>query len=182
MQKTQRFNSPIYYYKWLATQLLSITLLLIFSITFTNSLAIEMSKANEDKETQSIKTVSVPIYQKISNKEFDDIIEDLLIAIGEHNFRLNQHARIGKAIADREKIPFPATTVLHFCNLSYAKQLLEIAPDYLLRMPCRVSVRQKEDKTVLIEVWLLPEDDKRTKKFAKKINTILKEIVSYGAN
>lgn len=160
---------------------LKLLLVLLFSMTLVNVNSAELDK-NKDKKSEDIRTVSVPIYSKETKKDFDDVVEDLLISIGEHNFRLNQHARIGKAIAKRENIPFPAVTVLHFCNLDYAKQLLELAPDYLLRMPCRISIWQKEDKTTLIEVWLLPEDDKRTIKFSKKINTILKEIVLYGSN
>ena len=172
-------------YKYIVTHGLKILFALLCSISLASASASELDKDTDGKKKEdniSVRTVSVPVFSKESKKEFDDVVEDLLISIGEHNFRLNQHARIGRAIARREEIPFPAATVLHFCNLGYAKELLELAPDYLLRMPCRISIRQKEDKTIILEVWLLPEDDKRTLEFAKKINTILKEIVSYGAN
>lgn len=126
--------------------------------------------------------ISVPVFSVETRKNFDDVMEDLLVAIADNNFRLTQHAHIGKAIADRNNITFPSATVVHFCNLNYAKQLLELAPDYLLRMPCRISVWPNSNGSSIINVWLLPEDDKRTIDFAKKINAILKNIVTYSAS
>lgn len=142
----------------------------------------ELNKSSEQQtEDKAIEDISVPTYTRESVKQFADVIEDLLVIIGEHNFRLTQHSRIGKAIADRNEIKFRSATVLHFCNLGYAKELLEMAPDYLLRMPCRVSVLQTDTDGTIIQVWLLPEDDERTIEFAKKINAILIDIVNYGA-
>jgi len=155
--------------------------ILFFSIISTTAYPTEPDSNNKMKDSNTV-NVSVPMYFKETNKAFDDVIEDLLVIIGEHNFRLNQHAHIGRAIAKRNKTPYFSADVLHFCNLSYAKELLDIAPDYLLRMPCRISIRQQKNKRTRIEVWLLPEDDKRTIDFAKKINTILRKIVNYGAN
>lgn len=175
------FRLTINSYKWGANRWLKIVLILFFSIASVSTRP-ACADNNKAQLSKGIKNISVPIYSTETNKEFDDVIEDLLIGIAEHNFRLNQHARIGKAIAKRNNISFPQATVLHFCNLDYAKQLLEMAPDYLLRMPCRVSVWPKNAKSTIIEVWLLPEDDKRTVEFAKKINAILIDIVSYGAS
>ncbi|MCF6191308.1 MAG: DUF302 domain-containing protein [Cocleimonas sp.] len=170
--------------------LLKFLSLLFFSIIATTAYPAEpdnldspdnLNKKEKAEDTNTI-NVSVPVYFKETDKTFGDVIEDLLVIIGEHNFRLNQHAHIGRAIAERNKSPYFSADVLHFCNLSYAKELLDIAPDYLLRMPCRISIRQQKNKNTRIEVWLLPEDDKRTIEFAKKINTILKKIVNYGAS
>ena len=167
--------------KWGSIHWLKIVLILFLSIAnvSANPADADINKARVSKD---IKNISVPIFSTETNKKFDDIMEDLLIVIAEHNFRLNQHARIGKAIAKRNNITFPQATVLHFCNLDYARQLLEIAPDYLLRMPCRISVWPKNNKSTIIEVWLLPENDERTKEFAKKINAILINIVTFGAS
>lgn len=166
--------------KWGDIHWLKVVLILFFTIANVGA-----SRADADNNNahinKGIKNISVPIFSITTEKEFDDVMEDLLIVIAEHNFRLNQHARIGKAIAKRNNISFPQATVLHFCNLDYAKQLIEMAPDYLLRMPCRVSVWPKNAKNTIIEVWLLPEDDERTVEFAKKINAILINIVTYGA-
>lgn len=155
-----------------------IAFILMFSIAYVSTAYADNNKAQVSK---GFKNISVPVYTTQTDKEFDDVIEDLLIVIAEHNFRLTQHSRIGKTIAKRNNISFPSATVIHFCNLDYAKQLLEVAPDYLLRMPCRISIMPNNDKSITIEAWLLPEDDNRTVEIAKKINTILMNIVSYGA-
>lgn len=136
---------------------------------------------NHKPAVNTIKSLSVPVYSQETKKEYFDVVEDTLVSIGEHNFRLTQHARIGQTIAKRDDISFPQATVIHFCNLNYAKELLEMAPDYLLRMPCRISIRETKSKSTIVEVWLLPEDDKRTTVFAKKINAILINIVKYAS-
>ena len=166
---------------WESIHWLKIVLILYLSIANVSANPAD-ADVNKAQVTKDIKNISVPIFSTETNKKFDDVMEDLLIVIAEHNFRLNQHARIGKAIAKRNNITFPQATVLHFCNLDYARQLLEIAPDYLLRMPCRVSVWPKNNKSTIIEVWLLPENDERTVEFAKKINAILIDIVTFGAS
>lgn len=168
-----------YKYYQQSIQYFMLTIVYLLSISHTNTYATEINP----QDNKSIQIISIPAYTQETDKEFDDIVEDMLVAIGEHNFRLTGHSRIGKSIAERNKSAFPLATVIHFCNLDYAKQLLEIAPDYLLRMPCRASIKQKIQGTngSIIQVWLLPEDDERTKKFAKKINGILIDIVNASA-
>lgn len=126
-------------------------------------------------------TFTAPIYQQTSTKPFDDVIADLLFAISQNNFRLTEHARIGSAIAEREQIPFPAVTVLHFCNLTYAKALIESKAASLLHMPCRIAIRQVDGK-VIIETLLLPEQADTNPTLAADINKILKNIVNTGAS
>jgi uncharacterized protein (DUF302 family) len=180
MLLSPHFRLKIFSCEWVTIHWFKIVLILFFSITNVSTNAAD---ADNDKAriNSAIKNISVPIFSIETDKKFDDVIEDLLIVIAEQNFRVNQHARIGKAIAKRNNISFPPATVLHFCNLKYARQLLEIAPDYLLRMPCRISIWPKNGKSTIIEVWLLPEDDERTLEFAKKINAILINIVTFGA-
>lgn len=180
MSFTPHFRLIIFSYKWETNHWFNIVLTLILSITSISTISADTDN-NKTRITSGIKNISVPIFSIETDKHFDNVMEDLLIVIAEHNFRLNQHSRIGKAIAKRNNISFPPATVLHFCNLAYAKQLLELAPDYLLRMPCRISVWPKNDKSTIIEVWLLPEDDERTLEFAKNINEILIRIVTFGA-
>ena len=179
---SSRFRLTIHSCEWRDFHWLTIVLILFFTIANVSTSAADADNNKAQTGKGIIKNISVPIFSTETNKAFDDVIEDLLIVIAEQNFRLNQHARIGKAIAKRNNISFPQATVLHFCNLKYARQLLEIAPDYLLRMPCRISIWPKNDKSTIIEVWLLPEDDERTVEFAKKINAILINIVTFGAS
>ena len=122
---------------------------------------------------------SAPIYQKNTSKDFDTVIDDLLFAISQHNFRLTEQSTIGQAIAERETKSFPKITVLHFCNLTYAQALLEKNIASPLHMPCRISVRQVNNQ-VVIETLLLP-NNAAEQAFIDEINQILQEIVNTGA-
>ncbi|UCC55160.1 MAG: DUF302 domain-containing protein [Gammaproteobacteria bacterium] len=118
-----------------------------------------------------------PRYTANSSKSFDDVLADLEFAIGEHNFRLTGRDTIGEAIAAREDIDMPPATVLHFCNLAYARQFLEVAPQYLLHMPCRIALYE-QGGNVTVEARLLPENEPAMRALSQKINRILKMIVS----
>lgn len=122
----------------------------------------------------------IQVYRLETEKPFDDVIEDLKLAISEHNFRLTSENKIGRAIAKRENIAFPKATILHFCNLKIAQAFLEIDPEYLLRMPCRIAVRKTKNR-VIIETWLQPENRQDLCRQAKEVNRILKSIVQSGA-
>ena len=133
-------------------------------------------------QTTSAETASeIQVYKLETEKPFDDVIEDLKFAISEHNFRLTSENKIGKAIAKREKILFPEATILHFCNLKIAQAFLEIDPEYLLRMPCRIAVRKSKNR-VIIETWLQPETHNDLCRQAKEVNQILRSIVQSGAD
>ena len=118
-------------------------------------------------------------YRAETNKAFDEVVNDLKFAISEHNYRLTGENRIGEAIAEREKTSFPRASVIHFCNLTQAKEILDIAPDYLLHMPCRISVYEGSGH-VFVEALLLPEDDQRVHAKATKINQMLRLIVDHA--
>ena len=116
-------------------------------------------------------------YTTHTSKSFDDVLTDLEFAIGEQNFRLTGRNTIGAAITERGEFDLPAATVLHFCNLEYARQFLQVAPQYLLHMPCRIAVYQQDGK-VTVEARLLPENDPAVQPLSQRINRILETIVS----
>lgn len=144
-------------------------------------IAAELSTILPSSEKISItpENFSAPIYQKNTQKDFDTVIDDLLFAISQHNFRLTEQSSIGQAIAEREEKSFPKITVLHFCNLTYAQALLEKNIASPLHMPCRISVRQVNNQ-VVIETLLLPNNAAQ-QAFVDEINKILQEIVNTGA-
>lgn len=117
-----------------------------------------------------------PRYRVEADKPFDEVLDDLKVAISEHNFRLTGENRIGGAIARRGHAPFPHATVLHFCNLEYARRLLQIDPATLLHMPCRVTAYEKRGG-VIVSTPLLPQDDPHTREISREINRILRAIV-----
>lgn len=138
-----------------------------------------LSDSKQPKMQTSPLSFTMPIYQKTTQKAFTTVIDDLVFAISQHNFRLTEQANIGQAIAEREGKNFPQLTVLHFCNLTYAQALLEKQIASPLQMPCRISVRQLGDQ-VVIETLLLA-DHAAQQALVDEINQILQAIVDTGA-
>ncbi len=113
-------------------------------------------------------------------KPFDDVLEDLEFAITERNFRIAARHSVGRAIRERGHSDFPNVTVIHFCNVDYAHEVLQLDLDYVAWIPCRVTVHE-QDAQVVISAVLLPENhaDPRVNAFAARMNAILREIASY---
>jgi uncharacterized protein (DUF302 family) len=119
-------------------------------------------------------------YTVATEKPFDDVVEDIVFAIGQHNYRITGRNDIGKAIAKRSGQPYPAFAVLHFCNIQVAKRIYDINPDFALHMPCRIAVRAAGDR-VIIESRLIPENDPDMHALAVKINRMMRDIADYAA-
>lgn len=121
-------------------------------------------------------------YQAETTKPYADVLAELQVAITERNFRITGHNRIGSVIRERESIAFPDYDTLQFCNLTYARKLLEISPDAVIYMPCNVAVRTERGK-VIVTTHLLPTDsaDPRLNDFATRMNEQLKQIVDFAA-
>ena len=115
-----------------------------------------------------------------TNKTFDDVIFELDFAITERNFRITGRNTIGKGLRDRGYDDFPEVEVIHFCNLEYAREVLEIDPGFVAQMPCRITVHTETEATV-ISLVLLPENhvDPRVNAFATRMNAILRDIVAF---
>ena len=118
-------------------------------------------------------------YTVSTAKPFEDVVDDLKFAISDHNFRITGNNRIGAGIAEREGIAFPRASVFEFCNLRYARQLLEYSPSYLLHMPCRIAVYEQGEQTI-VDAYLLSENDPRISRIIQEVNQIIKSIVRYA--
>lgn len=119
------------------------------------------------------------IYEKESRYSFEDTILNLDIAISEYNYRIIHRSHIGQAVRDRGDEDFPLSTITSFCNITYAKEMMEINPLLINEMPCNIGVRQTEDGKVIIGTKLMDEQvsDTAQQAFAKKINQNLKGII-----
>lgn len=119
------------------------------------------------------------IYEKQSRYSFEDTILNLDIAISEYNYRIIHRSHIGQAVRDRGDQDFPLSTITSFCNITYAKEMMEINPLLINEMPCNIGVRQTEDGNVIIGTKLMNEQvsDTAQQAFAKKINQNLKGII-----
>lgn len=118
-------------------------------------------------------------YQKISPYSFADTMMNLDIAISEFNYRIIHKSHIGQAIRDRGTENYPLSTVVSFCNITYAHEMLELNPDLINDMPCIVAVRETRNDKVVVSTRLMDEtvQNAEQRAFARKINQDLKKIV-----
>jgi uncharacterized protein (DUF302 family) len=113
-----------------------------------------------------------------AEKAFVDTVLDLEQAIGQHNFAVTGHNEIGEAVRRRGHPSFGDAAVVHFCNLEYARRVIEIDPTFILYMPCRIAVFEQNNR-VHVASLLLPVDtsvaDFNT--LAIEINRRIREII-----
>lgn len=116
-----------------------------------------------------------------SHKSFADTLADLEFAITEHNFRITGRNEVGRAIRDRGHDTFPDATVVHYCNLELAHEVLQLDPHFIVHMPCRAAVYVTDGK-VYVAADLLPEDhaDERVRAFARRVNALQRQILKYA--
>jgi uncharacterized protein (DUF302 family) len=117
-----------------------------------------------------------------SDKNIIQILDDAEFAITERNFRINNRLHIGKAIRERGESGFPDYEVILFCNLSHAKRMLELAPDYIGYCPQRLIIRDIGERRI-ITAALLPymKSNPALNSVTGEINDLMKEIVEFSA-
>jgi uncharacterized protein (DUF302 family) len=121
------------------------------------------------------------IQRESRSKSFDDVVFELEFAITQRNFRISARNDIARGIRARGIKDVPNTLIIHFCNLTFAREALEIDPLLITYMPCRVAVYEHGDR-VVVSTMRLPEDmdDPRANAFARKINDMLNQIVNFA--
>jgi uncharacterized protein (DUF302 family) len=121
------------------------------------------------------------ISRETRTKSFGDVLFDLEFAITQRNFRITGRNDIGGGIRERGAKDFPPAMIVHFCNLTYAREVLELDPLFITHMPCRIAVYIHGD-SVVASTTLLPEDsgDPRINAFARKINAMLRQILRFS--
>lgn len=126
------------------------------------------------------KNNTVTIYQQTSEYSFEETLLNLDIAISEHNYRIIHRSQIGQAVRDRGDKDFPLSTITNFCNITYAKEMIEINADLINEMPCTIAVREQATEGIIVSSRLMDEhtaNDKQNQ-FALKINNNLKSIIA----
>jgi len=118
------------------------------------------------------------IYQKVSYDSFEDTLQNLDIAISEHNYRIIHRSNIGQAIRDRGDKQYPLSTVISFCNITYAKEMMEINSDLINDMPCIVTVREESPGVIVgTKLMSVNTDNQLQNDFATRINNNLRSII-----
>ena len=126
------------------------------------------------------KNESTNIYQLLSDYSFEETLLNLDLAISEHNYRIIHRSQIGQAIRDRGEKDFPLSTITNFCNITYAKEMIEINADLINEMPCTIAVREQSARGIIVSSRLMDEQtaNDQQNQFALKINNNLKSIIA----
>lgn len=117
-------------------------------------------------------------FQAVSPYNFSETMQNLDIAISEFNYRIIHRSDIGQAVRDRGDKDFPLSTIVSFCNITYAKEMMLINDDLINDMPCNVAVRETADG-VIVSSRLMDENagSDAQQDFAKKINSNVIKII-----
>ncbi len=120
--------------------------------------------------------------ERVTDKDVTQIFDDAEFAITERNFRINNRLHIGKAIRKRGQGGFPDYEVILFCNLSYAKRMLDLAPDFISYCPQRLAIRDTGQQRI-ITASLLPDKTSSAalNSVTGEINAMVWEIVDFAA-
>jgi uncharacterized protein (DUF302 family) len=146
-------------------QTIKIHFLFIFILTC-------LTACNTNNETSN------RIFQLSSEYDFEETLLNLDIAISEHNYRIIHRSNIGQAVRDRGEEDYPLSTVISFCNITYAKEMMEINSDLINDMPCIVTVREEKEGVIIgTKLMLTNTKNARQNDFAKRINANLIAIV-----
>ena len=136
--------------------------------------------ADETTQSASKLDAAVKRYTVSTQKPYDDVLEDLEFAITQNNYRITGRNQIGHAIGQSKGSAYPESTIVHFCSITAAQEIFEINPEFLLHMPCRITLRQ-EQGSVVIEARLVPENDAKLKDISLRINNMMRSIADYAA-
>lgn len=117
-------------------------------------------------------------FQAVSPYNFAETMQNLDIAISEFNYRIIHRSDIGQAVRDRGDKDFPLSTIVSFCNITYAKEMMLINDDLINDMPCNLAVRETANG-VIVSSRLMDENtgSDAQQDFAKKINTNVIKII-----
>ncbi len=120
------------------------------------------------------------VYQQYSEYSFEETLLNLDLAISEHNYRIIHRSDIGQAVRDRGEKDFPLSTITNFCNITYAKEMIEINANLINEMPCTIAVREETNKGIVVSSRLMDEytSNEQQNQFAIKINSNLKSIIA----
>ncbi|PHS26391.1 MAG: hypothetical protein COA83_03300 [Methylophaga sp.] len=119
------------------------------------------------------------IYQIITTEyDFEETLLNLDVAISEHNYRIIHRSNIGQAVRDRGEKDYPLSTVISFCNITYAKEMMEINSDLINDMPCIVTIREEKEGVIIgTKLMATNTNNDRQNDFAKRINKSLMLII-----
>lgn len=89
------------------------------------------------------------LIERLSPYDFEETLQNLDIAISEHNYRLMHRSHIGQAVRDRGEKSFPLATITSFCNITHAREMMHLNPRLISVGSCEVAVRESVEGVIV---------------------------------
>jgi uncharacterized protein (DUF302 family) len=143
------------------------------------------------KDTMNYMTTK---YKAKKDLAFDDVVESMKLRANSLNFKLVSHSPMWKDIqavlGDTES---PRMEVFHFCDIAAGREIMKLAPESIVYLPCRIAVMEDAEKNV----WVLTLDwdiawldsvngsmgiDPKLAAMAKDIHDKMDNIMQAGVN
>jgi uncharacterized protein (DUF302 family) len=90
-------------------------------------------------------------YKAKPGLSFDDVIESMMLRANQLNFKhvgTNKLSLDFKAVLGDETAP--RTEVYSFCDIAVGRELLQISPEFLVFLPCRIALIEDADKNIWV--------------------------------
>ena len=111
-----------------------------------------------------------------------EILEDIEFALTERNLKVVNKLHIGTGIQSRGYEDFPEYEIILYCNLEFARKMLEYNPSSINTCPGKITVRKNIDN-YLISASLWPEDNNHPDldRLMYNMNILIREVVDFAA-
>lgn len=121
-------------------------------------------------------------YEQATDKSLGEILEDIEFALTERNLRVLNKLHIGAGIQTRGYEDYPDYEIILYCNLDFARKMLDYMPELINSCPGKITVREK-NAGYLISATLWPEDNIHPdlERLMYNMNVIVREIVDFAA-
>lgn len=94
-------------------------------------------------------------YQAKKDLSFDDVVESMKLRANQLNFKLVGHSPMWKDIqAVLGDTTSPRMEVFHFCDIAAGREIMKLAPESIVYLPCRIAVMQDGEGNI----WVLTLD------------------------
>lgn len=178
-----------------------------------NAVPWQMSKMPSDKEKKQLMKAMVPHlksmglnirdimnymttkYQAKPGVTFDDVVESMKLRANQLNLKLVGHSPMIKDIqAVLGDNTTPRMEVFHFCDIAAGREIMKLAPESIVYLPCRIAVMEDDKRNVWVltldwdTAWLESMDTQQfgisaeITKMAKDIRDRMDNVMRAGAN
>lgn len=134
-------------------------------------------------------------YQAKPGLSFDDVVTSMQLRANQLNLKQVGHSAL---IKDIEAVLGDKTTprmeVFHFCDIAAGREIMKLAPESIVYLPCRIAVMEDEKRNIWVltldwdTAWLESMDTKEfgvsaeITKMAKDIRDRMDNVMRAGAN